>query len=336
MSQYTMSIQAVWPVLQYLKQQGHSPADALSQWGISPTVLAKPATRFSHAKLTGFTGFCATIANDPFFGLHTAESVNADSFELYSHLISVSRNLKEALEKTIQYLGILEQGNAYRFAVENDTACFFVENLTGLGPERHIDEFMVAAPFLYFQQKISGDFRLKRVLFEHEAPEDISEHERIFNAPILFNHHRAGFCFDVGFLESPFKTSNAVLSTLLTRMANERMSDIPDASNWSVTVEKEIWDAMQTSDSLDLDAISTRLGVSTRTLQRRLTDCDTTYKTLLDKVRKSMALKLLRRPSLSIADITYLLGFSDQAAFTRAFKRWEGMSPRQFRISNEK
>jgi AraC-like DNA-binding protein len=95
--------------------------------------------------------------------------------------------------------------------------------------------------------------------------------------------------------------------------------------------QNEIMRALHGGDP-DRDVVAKRLGMSPRTLQRRLGERDTTYKDLLDTCRKGLAEEHLKRSELALCEIAYLLGFSDQSAFNRAFKRWTGARPREFRL----
>ena len=114
-------------------------------------------------------------------------------------------------------------------------------------------------------------------------------------------------------------------------MAKE-LAELDDDESLEHRVRIEVSQAL--SDGIPtLSDIAKRLGMSSRTLQRRLADSGHTYQKLIDEARRQLAEKLLRRTEYALNEVAFLTGFSDQSAFTRAFKRWAGQTPRSFRLA---
>jgi len=166
----------------------------------------------------------------------------------------------------------------------------------------------------------------KAIRFTHKEPAYRAEYERIFGAPIFFNSNMNALSLDEEFLKVSLPRANPHLSKALTAHAEELLKNLESSKTTRSEVEKLLMANLQ-SGPTSVDVIARQLGMSRQTLFRRLKAEGVTFEKVFDELRHRMAVKYLEDKKLSVNETAYLVGFSDQAAFSHAFKRWTGHSP---------
>jgi AraC-like DNA-binding protein len=171
------------------------------------------------------------------------------------------------------------------------------------------------------------------VLLAHPAPADITEYTRTFvGAKLSFAAPFYGFEFDAQLLDAPLRSADANLHDLMRRHAERVLQELPQALPITRRVKGLI--AEELSDGHPGCAhIAQRLQMSPRTLERRLELEGTTFTHLLEEVREGLALRYVGDQELPLSQVATLLGFSQTTAFHRAFRRWTGQTPLQYRRS---
>jgi len=170
----------------------------------------------------------------------------------------------------------------------------------------------------------------KAIRFTHEEPSYRAEYDRIFGVPLFFRSNMNALLLDEGFLKVSLPRANPHLSQVLTARAEELLKSLESSKTTRGKVEK-LLTANLKSGATSVDVIARQLGVSRQTLFRRLKAEGVTFEKVLDELRRTMALKYLRDKKLPVNETAYLVGFSDPAAFSHAFKRWTGHSPATIR-----
>lgn len=213
------------------------------------------------------------------------------------------------------------------------------------GPARVVFTRPVAPPFVYLREPVEAQAsaivavmrtltgKAVRALFvalPMPRPADPSRQETFFGCPVAWSAPRLEVAFDAQVLELPLPRSDAQLFGYLARRAEDLHAKLPPEASWSAKVRREIGACLAQSEPRLAD-IAKRLGASERTLHRRLEAEDTTFSTLLDDARRERSLLLVEDPALSVGELAFLLGYSEPAAFIRAFKRWTSETPTSFR-----
>ena len=166
----------------------------------------------------------------------------------------------------------------------------------------------------------------KAIRFTHKEPDHRAEYDRIFGAPIFFNSNMNALSLDEEFLKVSLPRANPHLSKALTAHAEELLKNLESSKTTRSEVEKLLTANLQ-SGATSVDVIARQLGMSRHTLFRRLKAEGVTFEKVFDELRHRMAVKYLEERKLSVNETAYLVGFSDPAAFSHAFKRWTGHSP---------
>jgi AraC-like DNA-binding protein len=170
------------------------------------------------------------------------------------------------------------------------------------------------------------------VCFAHSQPADIHDHLAFFRAPVRFSTGMNGLFFPATLLNEPCVRNDPSLLTVLERYAAALLDRTPRGSGLAERVRATLLQEIREGEP-KASNVANRLKMSVRTLNRLLGNEGTTFRELLDHLRNELAVRHLREDTLAIAEIAFLLGFSELSAFYRAFHRWTGQSPAEFRRS---
>lgn len=191
------------------------------------------------------------------------------------------------------------------------------------------DEFSLTLLLVRTRQASGVNWVPDRVCLQHERRDD-GELARVFGCPVTFGAQRSEIWFRRSVLHLPHASADAALAAILVRYASSLRQTLPRdgtllARAWSAIAQR------MTQELPSLAATARSLDLPERTLQRRLAGVGVTYSSLVDEVRRALALKYIVDAGIAITEISYLLHFADPSAFYRAFKRWTGQSPRRYR-----
>lgn len=193
------------------------------------------------------------------------------------------------------------------------------------------DEVAIAALVSFRRQQVDGEVSPTHVHFMHPASaERKAANERFFDCPVLFAQPRTLVSIPLPLLGLPLSKRDPMLKELLERQAQALLGALPDPNAFDQSVQ-QVLARLLPEGQVSVDKVAASLHQSTRTLQRRLADSGLLWQELLDRTREQLACGYLHDHGLSLAEIALLLGYSEQSAFTRSFKRWTGLTPRAFR-----
>jgi AraC-like DNA-binding protein len=327
-----IGVAAIQPLLTLLAARGCDAAGFCIEMGIDPSVIDDPDARIPLGRLDALWNRAAGLTGDPHVGLHVAESVSADSFGLLSYLGASCSTWGDGLRKVCRYFRLLSDGSAYHLSVAADRAIVTAtQDVHSSESVRQRVEFTVAVMHGYGRRFVEGGFEICDVFLEHPAPESgTGEHLRVFGREPRFGTGASGFAFPVALLERPLQTSEPRLAAVLERLAARLLAELPESTCVAQRVRSDLLRVGLQGD-VSLEAVARRLGMSPRTLQRRLRDETTSHFELLDDVRRALALDMLTASETGIAEVAYAVGFSEPAAFHRAFTRWTGRTPAEYR-----
>jgi AraC-like DNA-binding protein len=304
----------------------------LAGLGLAPGILAETDVRIP-APLA-FRAFeeAAARTGDPCIALHAAERIPLGAVGFLDYHARSSPTLGEALRRTIRYFVLINDRMEASLEIDGGVARL-VQRRRGppIDPEpRQTAEFHLAMIVGRGRAFLARDWPLHHVGFAHAAPADAREHERYFGAPVRFGLPADELAFDASLLDQPLPTADPALSAVLERYAEALVAKLPAVSTFLDEARRAVAELLRSGDP-SLDATAARLGTSRRTLQRRLAEEGTSHQDLVDGVRRDLALRWLPDTRMAITEVAYLLGFSEPAAFHRAFKRWTGQTPAEYR-----
>lgn len=169
------------------------------------------------------------------------------------------------------------------------------------------------------------------VTFSAPPPESIAEYERVFRCPVYFGHKYNSLTIETKLLSTPILLPNPGLLAYFENYAQQFISQMDRQDGYTQAVTRIILEKLDT-ENLSIKQVAKEMAVSVRTLQNRLKDEGIVFSDLLSDIRQQLARKYLQ-DGYSVEEITYMLGFSEPSVFRKAFKRWEGATPREYRGS---
>lgn len=336
MTNHTVAASSLLGLLGYARAMRIPTETVLEGAGLTAKDLEGPEARIAEAATNQVWKALAEASGDPDFGLHFAERMTVDAFDVVGHLVTRSRTLGQGLERVVAYSRILHDSGRIDLERRGENAVVFpgCRGLTNEFP-RQIAEFAAASVLVLGSQATREPLTARAVRFRHPAPAKLSEHLRIFGVVPEFDAPETEVELDGKALERIIPGSEAGLVTYLEAYARDVLARIPEESDIVTQVERAVTRSM--SEGLpDMDAVATQLALSTRTLQRRLAEAETTFQELVDSARRRYAERYLSDDRLAISEVAFLVGFSEPSNFHRAFRRWTGVTPAAFREARKK
>ena len=237
----------------------------------------------------------------------------------------------EIFDRSERYFKLLS--DTYVFKVEQKGSASVIHLLRE--PHRRglelSNEATLSATVVVLQAMTETDISPVEVSFKHSSPEELSDYKKAFQCPVLFNQPGYSITYHTSDLETRTAKADASINRFLVeRVEEETHGLVVSANKVSVDVENLIKDALP-SGIPSIQQVGDHMGMSNRTLARRLAENGVTFRDLIQKTQEGVARDLLINSSRSISEIAFETGFSEQSTFSRAFKRWTGLSPIHFR-----
>lgn len=307
----------------YLATRGVSSLEFFQRLGISPNIFQNPDIWIPRAACFRIANEMASIADDPFGGAYVGHLTEIRSLGVWGDMILGSANIAQACGLAAAHATMLHQGGEVNIVTEGRTTKL-IHQFTGrydADPEQFI---LGSLAVLRKVPLMSGEPASIRVHVTSSRKRGDDALEECLGPNLIMNAAYNMIEFDRDLLDIPlkqirddaWKTTEALKSTIDTAsVLHKRISDL---------------------DQPKLDAISKTIGLSSRTLQRRLKYCGVEFEALRDETRRGEALLLIASGRYTATEIAYMVGYSDQAHFTRAFKRWTGNTPSAYRAAIKK
>jgi AraC-like DNA-binding protein len=219
--------------------------------------------------------------------------------------------------------------------VQTERAAYLQHQLRGVALERRRQhqEYALTLGIGIIRMMAGSDWRPLEVQFEHEPPPRTNEHARVFGAPVLFRCMGNAMVIEREFCDRQVPTADRRQYPILEDYLERQLENRPTENRFVISVQAAIGNAMKDGEPKVAD-VAAAIGVSVRTLQRRLSESDVDYRALVDDTRRDLALRYLRDRRHTPSDVAYLLGYSELSAFSRAFRRWTGSTPSDYRRRN--
>jgi AraC-like DNA-binding protein len=276
----------------------------------------------------------AELAGDPHFGLHVGERVRLGTYSVYGLILLACANFAQALEQTQRYEQLAHDLGRSRLEVDKASfiACYAWTSHYPLAT-RHLAESVFAGIRTFGSWLAGRPLAPLRLAFAHASDADAAEYERVLGIVPEFGASAHLACFDAALLAMPVPNADAGMYPVLQQHAERLLREREDQRERHGIVAEVRACVIRNlaKDRVRLAGIADELGMSPRTLQRKLADSGASFQQVLDAARFALAQDYLRQRGLSLADIAFLLGYQEQSAFTHAFREWSGMNPGAWR-----
>jgi AraC-like DNA-binding protein len=303
----------------------------LRQAGLTDREIADRRVRLTVRQQIQFVNLAAAALHDEFLGLHLAQSTDLRELGLLYYVAASSETLGEALQRVARYCSIVNEGLLLRYIGGRE----YTIAIAYVGVPRHLDrhqiEFAMAVLIRLCRQLTGVPLRPSRVALAHHRPAASSGLSTYFGDDIAFGAEADEVAFATNVVRLPIVSADPYLNELLVAHCEEALSRRPEHRGSIRSVVENAIVPLLPHGKARAEVVAKRLGLSQRTLARRLAAEGLTFSQVLQRLRCDLATHYLADRDLSISRIAWLLGFQEVSAFTHAFKRWTGRTPRAAR-----
>jgi len=330
MTQHTVAVQQVRLILQGARHQGLASAPLLLRAGIPPALLDAPLARVSLAQYALLIRVLRRTLRDELWGL-CSRPLPVGSFGQCAVQLLRCRTLHDALRLGFrQYHGLLADF-VPRLVVQGGVAR--VQLVLRRPLDARLDYALKA--FLLFTFGLACWLVARRVPVlgvDYTEPAPRSDSSRVYQAPIRHHQPHVGLSFDVRWLDLPVVQNPQSLREFLAGAPANLLIKYRDAGSVSERIRRLLHRRLD-DDGLSLEVAGQAIGMAPQTLRRRLREEGHGFQALKDALRRDAAIAHLAQPQLTLPEIAQRLGFSEASTFHRAFKKWTGVAPGEYRLT---
>lgn len=328
-AQATGSSMMLAPVLAGLRALGREPEVLLGQHGLSEARLADPQVRIDNATILAVWDDAPVVVGDENFGLLAAREYGPGMFHVLDYLVATAPTLGESLARGARHGRLLHDLFRVELLVEGREATLVQQPGTQMPLPRAQGDFFMGALVLLVRRLSGRDGAPLQVGFRHSAPKDPTPAQRLFRCPVVYRAGENTITFPAAVLQMPSREADPQLANVVVAHADLLAQQLPVGEPLLVQIKRCVAHGLR--DAPTLATTARALGMSERTLRRRLEACDTSFQCLLDELRVEAALRLLRDDSRGLDEVALDVGLSGRRALTRALRRATGKTPTQLR-----
>jgi len=312
-----------------LREQGYPLLEILQRAGLDAAVVQDPDARLPHAAVVRFWEEAAKVTGDPSLGLHVARRLRPAAFDALGYVFRTSASLGDGLGRLARYHRFVQ--DALTLVIETGPrGSWIVVRTPSPLTSRPLAEFVVAG-LAHGIRRETGDDALDpaEVHFTFARPPSLAEYGRFFRAPVRFSRASNALLYPRGTLERPLRGAEPHLREVLERRVRDVIARLPRLESMAEDTRAVLGDNLPDGRAKAAE-VGRRLGVSERTLRRRLRAEGTSLRALLKDVRRALSERHMRT-GVTLTETAFLLGYSEVSAFYRSFKSWTGQTPGAYR-----
>ena len=319
-------------VVRVAEARGVSKSIVLAGAGVAPDVLDSPEAPLSLEAIFGGWAAAMRALRDDGLPVLVARTFSIEHYSVLGFAIMTAASGREALARLVRFVSLVTNDGG-RWEMEETAEALHARWLrTGERSLGHrVANESVLAEFLHVARQILGaDLHALAVTFKHRAPRDTRLHDEHFGVSPRWQAEADELVLPKAMLTAVPSFANPALSLHFEALAQRLVQEAGSASNTTARVRLAILEALPDGEPAST-SIAKQLGMSDRTLRRALAKEGESFSALVDAVRKERASRLVLDPRASLAEVAFMLGFSELSAFSRAFKRWHGRAPSEYR-----
>jgi AraC-like DNA-binding protein len=313
-----------------LEMHGLDAAAMFKRHGIDPALLRNPNARIATNTWDLLALDAATQIPNTAFGLLAARCWHPSNLGALGYAWLTSSTLRTGLGRVVRYWRLLGEASSGRLeASPAGLKIVFARQASDPVSNAVAVDFIMSLLMDMCRMNAGSSLRPVSVSLRRTRAKDSQAYRHHFGCVVHFGRTEDSFTLAREDVDRPLPTSNRQLAATLDRILTEQLAQL-DKKDVVARCQAHLLDHLS-SGEVSEDVMAEQLHMSRRTLQRKLGNADLTFQKLVDDTRRDLAMRHLEDPRHTITDVTFLLGFSQQSAFTRAFKRWTGMSPSEYR-----
>lgn len=313
-----------------MKDYGIDVRGAFSEVGLDYALLNQAGARYPDEAIARLWLILIDRVEDQCVGLRIAEYWHPTALHALGFAWMASETLKEAFERLIRYNQFVSESQDYELRETDSTFRFVIHPAAEDYPFPDADYDANFSVLYDMCRSVYGeDFSLMRVDLRRARPNCAEKFKERFKAPVVFGAEENIIYISRNVALKPLPTANADLARINEEIVDQYLAQLTQGE-MSVRVRTKLIQRLP-SGNISQDEVASELFMSARTLQRRLKEEGISYQEVLRSTREDLATRYMKDEQTSVSEIAYLLGFSEVANFTRAFKSWTGVAPTDYR-----
>ena len=315
------------------QQQGLDVHELLDRAGIGQEILDEPKARVFPDKMAKLLRILVTELNDEFLG-HDRKPSPIGSFEILCQLVLPCGTLGEALTLGTQYYKLMDMALHTQFEItDNGGALVVNQHHDCLNKQHYLTEFQLVLWHRLCCWLTGKRIPIQRAEFAYSKPSHADEYKLFFYGEQAFNQPRTLIKIDQIYLDLPIVRTQEDLPELMQEAPYVFLVRPNNTASINAQIRRILENNME-PEMPDFESVAFQLNTSTQTLRRRLKDENTSFQAIKDQVRRDMAIYHLSDSKFSINEIALKVGFTEPSTFHRAFKKWTGVTPGDYRSEN--
>jgi AraC-like DNA-binding protein len=314
-----------------LRERNLPQQQALERAGINPAVMDQPNQRVHTDQVARLFKTVQETLDDEFMGF-THNNCKVGLFATMAELVSHCSTLGELLAKAVNFYNLVSNDIPMQLSQsEGNAVLSFTMNQPQLDPEHFMTEFWLVIWHRFPSWYIGEPIRLRETHFTFKSPTHRSELQIMFPGQLQFKRSANRLIFDAQYLDKPLVRSDQELAAFVQNAPADVMTIPGSDTTLEAQIERII--GQRDQDRLvfaPIHELAKELGVSSQTLHRRLKESATSYQKIKDNLRREVAIHKLVNERLSVEQVAEVVGFTESRSFTRAFKHWTGLTPREY------
>lgn len=327
-----INITALHGYLECLEGSPVDPRLLLAACDIDYEIMVSQEGYIPYYRLVNLLEMTAKEINNPYFGLQLSQKQNLPILGILGLMMEKCPDLRSAIRESVRYFHVHTQGAAIELEEKGELAMFTYRVLENVPATQQTVDLSIGTSCNVMRLLTGRHYTPRAVYLSHAKPPGEDVHRRILGAPVTFNHELNAIVYDRKLLDLPLAGYNQSIQRLLKRNLESASREF--AEDIVSDVRKLIVNMLPTG-LCSIDLAARQLMVSRRRLQYLLSLKNTTFKKLLEQTRLNIARQQLQQSDISVTQLGDMLGYSDQTAFSRAFKRWFGVSPREWKNKDQ-
>ncbi|MBK6294375.1 MAG: AraC family transcriptional regulator [Rhodoferax sp.] len=324
-------------LLEAMSRAGISRPVLLGRAGLAPSVLDEPDARLAVADVIALFDAAVALSGRDDIGLEFARHVRPGTFHVLGYALMTCKTLGEAIALVPHYRRLVFDIGYSEMRVSRHVQDVWLGWHVLQGAHAYsatLAEALIASWYVFGRWIAGVDLPLKEVMFTHRAPAQAAAYEQFFECPVRFQATQNALVFSRELLDMPLVQADETLHLAMREQARAAMEKVFNERDIATRLRQALMPLMPKCEAT-LQHCARSLAVSSRTLQRHLSEAGLGFHEVLDAARKDLAKVYLRDPGLSVLDVALLLGYAEQSSFTRAFKAWFDCSPLQWRQARQ-
>jgi len=313
------------------ESRGVHTADVLRDAGLSHDLLEDPDARIPAPAVMAVWNALRERCGDPALQVVAPATLPFGAYRVIDYLVAACTTVGEGIQAFTRFFGLIADAVSLTITREQDEYRMYLCMADGTPvPPVYVD-YVFSALVTRIRMRIRPTLHVLRVELRQPEPVNAEIYSKVFGAPVIFGSPADRLCFSTSEWEARTESADAALARVLEDHARMLARRNPHpARGFRAEVQQAIAAAVPEGNG-SVHNIARALNVSARTLQRKLVEAGTSFREISDLVRGQLAQEYLSDKSVSIAEVAFLLGFSEQSSFNRAFRGWTGESPGRWR-----